>query len=261
MDLELFDTICHQAKEFTNEIYLHLLGDPLVLSNLQDYLDIAYKYSLKVNITTSGFYLKKEIFTILVHPSIKQVNISLNSFNANKTSKSFDEFIDIIMDFCDFKQKSANNIFINLRLWNIDKTSSAYIYNQKVIQKLKEFFELEHINLSSSKDRQRLANKVIISFDEYFEWPSLNNRYYEEKGFCLGLKSHIAITCSGDVVPCCLDKDAIINLGNLHSQSLKEILYSPKAQAIIYSFKEGFALQELCKHCSFKARFSQKLTT
>ena len=43
MNIDFFDTVCYQAKYITKEIYLHIMGDPLVLSNPKEYLDIADK--------------------------------------------------------------------------------------------------------------------------------------------------------------------------------------------------------------------------
>lgn len=254
MTLNFFDKVCFQAKDVTKEIYLHIMGDPLVLSNIGEYLDIAYKYNLKVNITTSGFYVEASKYDLLIHKAVKQLNISLNSFNANTTDKSFDEYISNILNFCKFKINGTNNIFVNLRLWNIDKENSASDYNAKIFSKLKNFFEIKELNISDKNIR--LDNKVKLCFDEYFDWPSLENDYFEEQGFCLGLSSQIGITCDGIVVPCCLDKDAVINLGNLHIQNLKEILNSQKAKNIIQGFKNNSAIEELCQKCSYKKRFT-----
>jgi len=254
MSLELFDKICSEVKDFTNEIYYHIIGDPCVLSNLNEYLNISYKHNLKVNITTSGFYIDPTKFELLTHKAIKQINFSLNSFNANDTKKSFDEYIDTILDFCKYKINCPNNIFINLRLWNLDSSQSANEYNTKVFSKIQNFFGIEYIDIS--KDNIRVDNKVLVCFDEYFEWPSLNNTYVEENGYCLGLKSHIGITNNGIVVPCCLDKDVIINLGDLKTQSLKDILKSQKATNIINGFKNHIAVEALCKKCTYKKRFN-----
>jgi hypothetical protein len=101
----------------------------------------------------------------------------------------------------------------------------------------------------------RLASKVLIHFDSYFEWPSLNNRDYGD-GTCQGLQSHFAVLASGVVVPCCLDCDGIIELGSLHEHSLSDILAGQRAVDILEGFKEGRAVEELCRKCSYKERFN-----
>jgi radical SAM protein with 4Fe4S-binding SPASM domain len=99
-----------------------------------------------------------------------------------------------------------------------------------------------------------LASKVLLNFDDYFEWPSLSNPIYGD-GYCGGLDSHFAILSDGKVVPCCLDYEAVIELGDLKHQSLCEILSSNKACAIKEGFKQSMAVEELCQKCSYKSRF------
>jgi radical SAM protein with 4Fe4S-binding SPASM domain len=102
-----------------------------------------------------------------------------------------------------------------------------------------------------------LASKILIHFDDYFEWPSLKNPIYGD-GTCQGLQSHVGILASGKVVPCCLDCDAIIELGDLHVTSLKNIVESKRAVDMLKGFKEGKAVEALCQKCSYKNRFNEK---
>ena len=104
----------------------------------------------------------------------------------------------------------------------------------------------------------RLASKIILNFDNYFEWPSLKSTH-ESDAPCYGLKSHIGILADGTVVPCCLDGEGVINLGNLHESSLEEVLYSERAKAMIEGFAHGKAVEELCRKCSYKERFKNYL--
>jgi len=102
----------------------------------------------------------------------------------------------------------------------------------------------------------RLDNKILVHFDNYFEWPSLSNKNYGD-GTCQGLQSHIAILASGKVVPCCLDCDGVIELGDLYEDSLKEILHSSRAVNMLKGFNESKAVEELCQKCSYKERFNR----
>ena len=260
MSLELFENINSQLKEYTDELYYHIIGDPLVLSNLNEYLEISYKHKLRVNITTSGFFIDESKFETLTHPSIKQINFSLNSFNANESAIHFEEYLNTILKFCRFKQNSLNNIFVNLRLWNLDEKQSSYEFNKKIFEHINSFFnswlDIDQIYQNRPKSI-RISNKVLFNFDEYFNWPSLNSSYYDDNGFCYGLSSHFGIHSNGIVVPCCLDKDGIIELGDMNKNSLKEILQGNRAQNIINGFKQKKAVEELCKKCSYKQKFGE----
>ena len=256
MSLDFFELIVKQAKSFTKEIACHVVGDPLTLSNLSKYLDIIYRYGMRAVITTSGYYIKNHNLKTLFHPAIKQINISLNSFNKNDKSISFREYIEPILNICNKKLELNRDIFINLRIWNLDEVMSEREFNSKIFNTLNSFFgvNLDNLNLKG-KDRVRLDSKIILHFDNYFEWPSLNNQIYGD-GTCQGLSSHIAILVSGVVVPCCLDSSGVISLGDLKQESLKEILSNTRASNIRDGFRKYRCSEELCLKCSYKNRFN-----
>jgi len=255
MELDFFDSIISQASLFTKEIVCHVMGDPLVLSNLRDYLDIIESHGMRAMITTSGFYIPHHSSQTLFHPSIRQLNISLNSFNKNSTKFTLDEYLSPIFTLCEDKLSSYPEPFLNLRLWNMDDSGSENDFNSLVFEKLSEFFGTD-VDYTKDAKGLRLAPKILLHFDDYFEWPSLSNPIYGD-GYCGGLDSHIAILSDGRVVPCCLDHEAIIELGNLRNQSLDEILSSSR----VINIRNGFACQkvveELCQKCSYKSRFEK----
>jgi len=258
MDLVFFESVIAQACHYTSEIACHVVGDPLTQSNLHDYLDIIHRYGLKAMLTTSGYFLKKHSEETLFHPCVKQINISLNSFNKNDTALSFEQYINPILALCEQKLKQKKELFINLRVWNLDEIMSEYLFNKTLFKILSQQFHTTLDIDTIYKERPksiRLASKILVHFDSYFEWPSLNNSVYGD-GSCQGLQSHIAILASGKVVPCCLDCDGIIALGDLHEQRLEEILKTPRTTHMIQGFKEGKAVEELCQRCSYKDRFN-----
>lgn len=258
MDLDFFESIVMQAKVYTNEIACHVVGDPLTLSNLHAYLDILHKHKLKAMLTTSGYFLKKHSYDTLFHPCVKQINISLNSFNKNDTSITFEQYIAPVLALCQSKLERKEDLFINLRVWNLDEMMSERAFNETLFEKISSTFETQ-LNLQNIYEERpksiRLASKVLVNFDNYFEWPSLKNENYGH-GTCQGLQSHVAILASGKVVPCCLDCDGVIELGDLHVSTLDEILVSKRAVNMIEGFKEGKAIEELCQKCSYKDRFN-----
>ena len=87
-----------------------------------------------------------------------------------------------------------------------------------------------------------------------FEWPDLCKSDGSD-GYCHGLKDQIAILVDGTVVPCCLDNNGDINLGNIHTESMEEILNKEKTTKIIEGFKNRVAVEQLCKKCTYKNRF------
>ncbi|HJE03339.1 MAG TPA: SPASM domain-containing protein [Aliarcobacter thereius] len=260
MDLELFDRLNFELKEFTNELAYHIVGDPLVLGNLNEYLDISKKHNLKVNITTTANNISNRHYETLLNSTIKQINFSLNSYNANSHKKSFQEYLEPILNFVKYAQEKNHEYFINFRIWNLDEEKSAKEFNKKVFDSLNIFFELD-LNIDEIYENRpkniRVARKIFINFDEYFVWPSLKNEVVSKSGFCHGLSSHFGILSNASVVPCCLDLDASINLGNIENNSIKEILKSNRAKDMINGFKKNILVEELCQKCEYRTRFEK----
>jgi len=258
MDLEFFESVIKEAKEFTREIACHVVGDPLTLPNLEAYLDIIHKHKMKAMLTTSGYFMKKHAFETLFHPAVKQINVSLNAFNKNDTSITFEQYMQPILKLCHEKVKQKKELFINLRMWNLDEIMSEAKFNQELFELLEKAFDVTlDLKRLDPKEKKsiRLENKVLLHFDNYFEWPSLTNQNYGH-GTCQGLDSHIGILANGDVIPCCLDNDAVMKLGNVKEQSLKEIVHGKRATAMREGFKVGQCSEEMCLKCSYKDRFN-----
>ncbi|MFA6192719.1 MAG: SPASM domain-containing protein [Sulfurimonas sp.] len=259
MPLVFFEYVLKELRPYTKSLAFHVMGDPLTLSNLVDYLELAEKYGFEVELTTSGYYLSKTPMEVLFHKSVRQLNISLNSYNKNSLNLTFDEYMHGVFKACGNKLQSYPKPFINLRVWNLDEKISEAEFNKLLFEKLESYFELtidtEKIYEERAKSL-RLAPKILLNFDNYFEWPSLGS-LHESDAPCHGLKSHIGILANGTVVPCCLDAEGVINLGNLHETALKNILDSSRAKAIVEGFAHAKAVEELCKKCSYKCRFNK----
>ncbi len=250
MEKDFFNEIIRKIKGFTDYIYLHIKGEPFLHPAILSFIDIAHESNIKVNITSNGTILNSDI---LDKSNLRQINFSLHSFEEDNEEKK-EKYICDILNFSRKAQEKGK--IISLRLWNL----SDNFFDEKnklVIKLIEDFFQVE-VQLDSFIRGKgvKLADKIYLNFEEVFQWPKLNNEYYNEKGFCYGLKSHLGILVDGTVVPCCLDDEGVINLGNIKEVvSLNDIIQKEKAQNIINSFSNRLCSEELCKHCEFKERF------
>lgn len=237
MSIEEFTHTIKEVKKVTNYIYLHVKGEPLLHSKIKEIIDICDNNELFVNITTNATLLTKYKELIKNSKSIRQINISLHSYK--------NEDLDNLFNTVDYLNKNTKIYFV-YRFW----LGNKLFKDSLVIKQL-----LDHYNLNINDvdiNNIKLNNTLYINKDEEFVWPNINNSYYSEEGYCLGLKSHIGILSDGTVIPCCLDSEGIINLGNIHKESIEDILNKERTKNIINSFRNNKKIEELCKHCSFK---------
>lgn len=250
MTLEEFELILKKIDSFTDYVYLHVKGEPLIHSNFKEILYLCKKYNKKVNITTNGTLLKNRLHEIIESNIVRQINISMQSLVNDKYLKDILESVKYIIN--------NSNIQVVLRFWALENYQFTQL--EKIcINNIIDFFNLDENIIDKIKNDKniKLLNNLYLNKEELFEWPSLYSKYYNDLGHCYGLKTHIGILVDGTVIPCCLDSKGIINLGNIFSNDLKEILESKRTRDIIKSFSENKCSEELCKHCSFKEKFKK----
>ena len=228
-----------------------MLGDPLSIHNLSDYLDILHEYALRAHITTTGFFLDRHHQTLLSHPAIKQINFSLNGFNGAKSYLSLDGYLGRIFDFCESAAVISDR-FVNLRLWNGGGVVADMLFYEQIRSAI---FDRFGVRIDFDVKRHRLASRVIFDFDDYFEWPSIESDTQSDS-YCHGLINQFGILSDGSLVPCCLDCSGEVTLGSVFTQEIAEILALPRSIGIVDGFKKKVATEELCRKCSYRLRFS-----
>ncbi|EHI99301.1 Radical SAM domain protein [Clostridium sp. DL-VIII] len=253
MDENNFEYIIKSIRPYTDYVYFHLMGEPFINKKLEQFLNISKENELKVNITTNGTLIKDVKDVLLNSPALRQVNISLHSFEANEDNMNFNKYIENILDFVK-EATEKTDVICSLRLWNLDtKYVASNNMNIDIFKLLENEFKLEEDLRSSLKEKNsfKLRKNLYLSMGEKFNWPSLKIEELGERAFCYGLRDHIGILVDGTVVPCCLDGEGSIALGNIFEDTLEEILNSKRAKDIYEGFSRRQAVEELCKRCGF----------
>ena len=253
MDRKCFEHIIKNVKPYTDHVYFHLMGEPFLNKELKQFLAISQENLLKVNITTNGTLIREFKDILLNSLALRQVNISLHSFEANEENISFNEYIDEIINFAK-EASEKTDIITSLRLWNLDtKYSASNNMNIDIFKFLEQNFELkcDLREVLKEKNSFKLKNNVYLSMGEKFKWPSLKDEELGERVFCYGLRDQVGILVDGTVVPCCLDSEGSIALGNVFENTLEEILNSKRAMDIYNGFSGRRAVEKLCKKCGF----------
>ncbi|MFI3227011.1 MAG: radical SAM protein [Clostridia bacterium] len=247
MSVENFLYIAKEVKKHSDYIYLHVKGEPLFHKNLAEILQICEDLSLKVCLTTNATLLKEQKELLLSSNSIHKLHISLHSFEASDINLTLEDYLQNIVDLI---EKST---FITvLRLWNDGGMDDL---NENICKMLKNSLNLDFDILKNMEKNIKIRQKCYVEFGEKFSWANINGEVINESGFCYGLRDQIAILVDGTVVPCCLDNDGVINLGNIYKNSLEDIYLSELSQNIVSNFSNRKLYHKLCTTCGFIRRF------
>lgn len=259
MSLETFEEILRQAKPYTDYIYLHVKGEPFLHPQIDKILDISNDFNMKVNITTNGTLIREVKDKILDKPALRQINFSLHSMDGNEKYNKKDEYITNILDFTK-EALDKTKIIISYRLWNLDMDNQINIKNQKnqkILREIEERYQLPYRieDEVTAGNGIKIGERLYLNQDHVFSWPALDENEDEGIGFCYGLRNQIAVLVDGTVVPCCLDGEGVINLGNIIQTEFNEILESKRATDIFEGFSNRYAVEELCRKCGYRKKF------
>ncbi len=254
MSREQFSRVLNQLEGRTKYIYYHLMGEPLSHPQLPEFIGLAKSRGFKSIITTNGTLLARRQEDLIAAAPHK-VSISLHSFEgelggtAGQDEAAYQRYMAEVTDFADEASKAG--IIVVLRLWNRGHDGGR---NDRTFDYLRQRLEGEW---AENTRGIRIRDKLHLEWGDRFEWPDEGAPVQRDEVFCWGLRDHFGILCDGTVVPCCLDSEGVIALGNVldGSSTLDEILASPRTEAMVKGFECRSATEELCRRCGYAQRF------
>ena len=242
-----FAQLLPKLRPYTNFLYFHLMGEPLCHPKLGTFLELAGDAGFKVILTTNGTLLSKQQSLLLQSSALHKVNISLHAFEANDLDIPFEEYLRRCFNF---GKAAEGNVLVAYRLWN---NGGADAKNDEIKTMLAQYFPHEWVQ---ERRGIRIGERVYLEHGDKFDWPDLTAADGGEHVFCYGLRDQLGVLCDGTVVPCCLDHEGDLALGNLFRQDMEEILATNRAKAIYEGFSNRKAAEELCRRCGYARRFT-----
>ena len=244
-----FRTAGERLRPYVGYFYLHVMGEPLLHPELREILAICSELDAKVCLTTNGTLLPARRETLLAAPALHKVSVSLHSMEGNGAMALTDYLGEAWSFAC---AAAERGIICALRLWNL---GGAEARNGEIFSFLEE--RIGQPPLCCPQPRRgswRLGERLYLELAERFDWPDLAA---QETGaaFCQALRSQVAVLVDGTVVPCCLDHEGDIPLGNIFLEELPAILQSPRAKALYDGFSRRQPSEALCRRCGFAKRF------
>lgn len=266
MEESLFEKVIREVAPLTEQVCFHLMGEPLLHPKLERFLEICAREQVPVNLVSNGVLLTDKRAELLLHPIVRQVNFSLHSYNDNYPERDYAEYLEKIFQFTEKAFVQRPGLYLNYRLWNLPKVDEV----ENPVQKknrlmLGEVEKRFSVDLKSKLDSNfdvrlqksyNVKQRLYLHFDTEFVWPSLDLPVIGVKGTCKGLSNHFGVLAEGTVVPCCLDKEAAIPLGNAIEESIPAILAGERAQKILKGFRERRLVESLCQKCQYIERFN-----
>ncbi len=255
MSPEEFACVLDALRARVSYVYLHIMGEPLLHPLLPDLLSLAAARSMRVCITTNGTLLRRQADALLASPALHKVSVSLHSVEENGGDPA--EARDYLEDVWAFARRAAaGGVIVALRLWN---EGAADAHNGAIL----DFLRQKTGEATWPEPRAhsfRLAERLYLERESAFDWPDLTAAEVPVE-FCQALRGQLGVLCDGTVVPCCLDHEGDLALGNLFTQTLEDILNGERARAIYDGFSGRRPAEALCRRCGYAVRFNRQNPT
>ena len=258
VSVEDFRSVAKKLSGKVPYMYLHLMGEPTVHPKLSEILGIASEYGFKTIITTNGTTLNDKADVLLGAGKPYKISISLHSFEANSNvAPDMNEYLDSCFAFA--ARAIKEEVICVFRLWNLDgaETEGENSMNEDILTRMRRFFGGEW---SVTRSGMRICDKLFLEYGEKFEWPEPgadSESHDPSDFFCHGLRDQIGILWDGTVVPCCLDSEGSIALGNAFDSDIEAILNSERAMEFYRSVSARKCPSSVCESCGYAARFSK----
>ena len=231
-------------SDFTDYVYFHLMGEPTVHPKLVEFISLARSMGYNPMITTNGTLLDK-LGDEIIAAGVYKVNISLHSFE-KRNENDAENYIKSCVEFA--KRAAERGVIVTLRLWN----GGSGADNTHVLECLSRAFLGQWLENNRGA---RLSDRIYLEYADQFGWPDIEGEELGRDVYCHGLSDHFAVLSDGSVVPCCLDSDGIMTLGNAFFEDIADILSSDRAKNIVEGFRRRNTEEPLCQRCPYARRF------
>lgn len=200
MSDELFHKIIQESKALKSpEIVPFLNGEPFVFTRLWSWLDYMRDEKRRVYIFTNAEFM--DVDRIIKYKNIRYVCCSVNAATEDTYNKVMrgPKFETVVKNVEDLIKKAPFRVYVSMVVTND---------NQHEVEMFKK----------------KWGENVI--FGEFKNWGGARHDKLEKTGKrkpCPSLLNSISILWDGRVVPCCLDFDGKLILGDANKQTLTDI--------------------------------------
>ncbi len=250
-------TIDDVAKDIAYLIF-YFQGEPYLNPSFLDMVQYAHQKKVYTATSTNAHYLTDANAKRTVESGLDRLIISIDGTTqavyeqyrvGGKLAKVLEGATNIVRWKKELKSKTPFIIFQFLVVRHNE-------HQMDEVKKLAADIGVDQVRFKTAQvyDFENDPNQLIPTNKKYSRYRKSANGTMEFKGAlknnCWRLHHAPVITWDGLVVPCCFDKDATHQLGNLQMQSFKSIWHNDNYQHFRNELKKGRHNIDICANCS-----------
>lgn len=241
MDRTLFERIVDQLAEHPESrdaiFYLHICGEPLLHKDILHLIRHAAHRGLKPILTTNATRLTPELSDALLESGLSKVEFSFEGmdrelYETTRVGARYEVVRNNIMTFLE-KNRSRGNA-VRTELVVVDLPAANVEQTREFCRRMQEHFDV--VNLSG-----------------YFDWLGKVAPVPFDRGAyrgCSVMVHDLNVLWDGRVVPCCMDVDGAMQIGDFRTMHLREILASGARKRLHARLRDGRIKGLPCEVCA-----------
>jgi len=254
---DFFQSLILQLKKHLFSLTFYFQGEPFLNPDFLKMVTFANQHGIYTITSTNAHYLSSETARATVQSQLDELIISVDggsqaSYAKYRVGGQFEKVIEGTKQI--LQQKSALKSNFPHVVWQF----IVFKHNETEIDEIKRLGKELGVN------EVRIKTAQIYDYEHGEEWIPENPKYsrYEKtkKGAfkiknkllnqCWRMWQGCVITWDGKVVPCCFDKDAKYQLGELKQQSFASVWHSEEYNHFRQSILKGRDQIDICTNCT-----------
>ncbi len=255
LKIDDFRKFIDQIKDTGFYIQLFFQGEPYINKNLPAMIRCAQENNIYVSISTNGLLISQKNLDFILENAPDKLIFSMDGLD----------------------EETYQNYRVGGTFKKADSRLKLLLKRKKELKKKKPFVELQFLVMKQNEhqiesvlkygkdagvDKVVLKTMQVSSYENALHFLPSNQKYSRYilndgkvkiknklRNHCFALWRTSVMTWDGKIVPCCFDKDANYELGNLKNQTFKEIWNS----AVYNEFRQGVLENRkalaMCNNC------------
>lgn len=261
LKLEFFKNLIEEQKNTLAYLTFYFQGEPYINPHFLDMVKYASDNKIYTSTSTNAHFITPEVAEKTVKSGLDRIIISIDGttqevYEQYRKQGNLDKVIEGTKNLIAAKRQLNNKTPHIVFQFLVVKPNEHQI--EEVKRMGKELGVDEVLLKSAQVYNYKNGNPLIPKNEKYSRYIKLADATYEQKNklenHCWRMWSSCVITWNGKVVPCCFDKDAQHQLGDLKQESFvgvwKSVSYKNMREAVLRSRKEV----DICKNCSEGAK-------
>lgn len=252
-----FTSCIDQMHRYTSYLTFYFQGEPYINPNFLDMVNYAVKKGMYTSTSTNAHFLTPEIAAKTVLSGLQRIIISIDGtsqevYEQYRVNGSLEKVIQGTRNLIAAKQEHDSSTPHVIFQFLVVKPNEHQLDEVKLLAKQLGVDEVRFKTAQVYDYKQ--GNPLIPENKKYSRYQLLKDGTYSLKNkmvnHCWRLWHSCVITWDGRVVPCCFDKDASHQLGNLAQSDFRTIWQNEPYQQFRNSLLGSRKDIDICSNCS-----------